>query len=278
MHLAGISFALLSAVLFGGGDFGGGFATRRRHPIQVLAWSALSGLIILGSLAWVVGEPLPSLHSALWAAGAGLAGALGLVALYRALSMGHAAIVSPLAGVIGAMLPVVVGAIIAGLPRPMQMLGFVSAMLGIALVTRTASSLPPATSKQVLLAVLSGVGFGAFFILAAQVEDGAVLWPLMIAKGAATCLAWGTALLGQRRVPVFPGSGIAWLSGVLDAVANAFYLLAQQYTRLDVAVVLSSLYPAFTVLLAFWLLNERISRAQWVGVGLCSAAIALVAL
>jgi len=167
MHLAGISFALRSAVLFGGGDFGGGFATRRRHPIQVLAWSALSGFIVLGSLAWTAGEPLPSLGSALWAAGAGLTGALGLVALYRALSMGHAAIVSPLTGVIGAVLPVVAGAVIAGLPRLTQMLGFVSAMVGIALVTRTASSLLPATSEQVLLAVLSGVGFGAFFVLVA---------------------------------------------------------------------------------------------------------------
>jgi drug/metabolite transporter (DMT)-like permease len=278
MYFLGISFALLSAVLFGGGDFGGGFATRRRHPVQVLAWSALSGFVVLGSLAWVVGEPLPSLGTALWAAGAGLAGALGLVALYQALSMGHAAIVSPLAGVVGAVLPVVVGALTAGLPRPAQLLGFVSAMLGIALVTRAESSLAPASKAQVVLAVLSGIGFGAFFILAAQVEEGAVLWPLMIAKGTATCLAWGIALVGQRRVPVFPGSGIAWLSGGLDAVANALYLLAQQYTRLDVAVVLSSLYPAFTVLLAFWLLQERISRAQWVGVGLCSAAIALVAL
>jgi drug/metabolite transporter (DMT)-like permease len=92
------------------------------------------------------------------------------------------------------------------------------------------------------------------------VAPGAVLVPLMTAKVAAVCVAWGIAVLGQHRMPAVKGSGIAWLSGALDAGANAFYLLAQQHTRMDVAVVLTSLYPAFTVLLAYVLLKERVSR------------------
>jgi drug/metabolite transporter (DMT)-like permease len=276
MHLLGVSFALFSALLFGGGDFSGGFATRRWGPFQVLAWSALSGVASLGVLAWMLREPLPSVGSALWAAGAGLSGALGLVALYRALARGNAALVSPLAGVIGAAVPVVVGAFTEGLPGMTQVLGFASAVLGIGLVTR----MPPALGSsrgQVILGILAGCGFGAFFLLIAQVEPGAVLVPLMVAKGTAVCVAWGIALFGQNQMPVVRGSGVAWLSGALDAGANACYLLAQQHTRLDVAVVLTSLYPAFTVLLAYALLKERISRAQWMGVGLCSAAIALIA-
>jgi drug/metabolite transporter (DMT)-like permease len=272
----GIPFALLSALLFGGGDFSGGFATRHRGAFQVLAWSALSGAASLGLLAWLLREPLPSPGSALWAAGAGLSGALGLTALYRALSRGNAALVSPLAGIVGAALPVIVGAFTEGLPGTVQLLGFASAGIGIGLVTRTPSASGSARG-QVALGILAGCGFGFFFLLLAQVAPGAVLVPLMTAKVAAVCVAWGIAVLGQHRMPAVKGSGIAWLSGALDAGANALYLLAQQHTRLDVAVVLTSLYPAFTVLLAYVVLKERVSRVQWAGVGLCSAAIALIA-
>jgi drug/metabolite transporter (DMT)-like permease len=288
-HLLGVSFALLSALLFGSGDFSGGLATRRalatrrgtatgRHrPFQVLAWSALSGALALGLLAWCTREPLPARASLLWAAGAGLSGALGLVALYRALAQGNAAVVSPIAGVVGAALPVIVGAFTQGLPGAARLLGFASAMVGIGLVTRAPSHSAGTSREPILLAGLSGVGFGAFYLFAAQIEPGAVLAPLAVAKVTGGCVAWGAAYLGGRRLPSVQGSGIAWLAGALDAAANALYLLAQQYTRLDVAVVLSSLYPAVTVLLAFLLLKERISRAQWTGVALCSAAIALIA-
>ena len=139
-HLLGVSFALLSALLFGGGDFSGGVATRRRRPFQVLAWSALSGALALGLLAWWTREPLPAQASLLWAAGAGLSGALGLVALYRALAQGNAAVVSPMAGVIGAALPVIVGTFTEGLPGAARLLGFASAMLGIRITRIHAAS------------------------------------------------------------------------------------------------------------------------------------------
>ena len=281
MHLLGVSLALLSAVLYGAGDFSGGFATRRNPPFRVLAWSALSGTAMLGLLAWLLREPLGPPASALWAAVGGLLGAIGVAALYRALSLGHAAVVSPIAGVIGAALPVLVGALTEGLPGAAPMLGFASAALGIVLVTRSTSESTavsaPASRQQLWLAVFAGLCFGAFFVLIARVEAGAVLVPLLIAKVVAVLLAWGATAFTERRLPAIKGYGVAWLSGVLDAAANAVYLLARQHTRLDVAVVLASLYPAFTVLLAYVVLKERISRVQWMGVALCTAAIALIA-
>jgi drug/metabolite transporter (DMT)-like permease len=90
-------------------------------------------------------------------------------------------------------------------------------------------------------------------------------------------VAWGVTFLGERRLPAVQDSRIAWVSGALDAGANALYLLAQRYTRLDVAVVLTSLYPAVTALLAYLLLKERISRLQWAGVAHCLVACALIA-
>jgi uncharacterized membrane protein len=131
---------LLSAALFGGGDFGGGVVTRHSRHFQVLAWSALSGVLSLGMLTWLTGESLPSPTSVLWAAGAGLSGSLGLLALYRALAQGSAAVVSPLAGVIGAVMPVVVVAFAECLPGPTRVLGFASTMLGIGLVARASSA------------------------------------------------------------------------------------------------------------------------------------------
>jgi drug/metabolite transporter (DMT)-like permease len=129
-----------------------------------------------------------------------------------------------------------------------------------------------------VLAFAAGLGFGGFFILIAQVPGAGVFAPLLVARLAA--LAAALMLLAARRVPL-PGLGsnpVALLAGVLDAGGNIFYVLAQRLTRLDVAAVLASLYPAATVLLAWIVLKERVSPAQWSGAALCLAAVVLIAL
>ncbi len=262
--------------MFGGGDFSGGVATRRQHQFQVLALSAIVSIALLGALALLWREAMPSARSVLWAAAAGAAGSLGLAALYRGLSLGNAAIVSPTAGVIGAALPVVFAALTEGLLPPVRMIGFVIAITGIWLVTRVSSEQGPSSHQSLLLATLSGIAFGAFFILIAQVEAGSVFLPLMFAKAAAIGIALALLRLKGLPLPTPCSNPTALVAGLLDASANALYLLASQLTRLDVAVVLTSLYPAGTVLLARVLQKEPISRLQWVGVSLCLAAIALI--
>jgi drug/metabolite transporter (DMT)-like permease len=278
-HLLGILSALSSAALWGAGDFCGGLASRRVALFQVLVLSSGMGVAVLLAFALLWGESLPDSGSLLWAALAGGSGLLGLAALYQGLSQGNAAVVSPVAGVIGTALPVVFSVFTQGLPSATQSLGFLLALAGIWLVTRSSASDDslPSVVGGLSLAALAGIGFGGFFILIAQVDDGALFSPLVIAKLASLALA---AVIVRRLGMPLPGvtsSPAALLTGALDAGANSFYLLATRFTRLDVAVVLSSLYPAGTVLLARWVLKEQVSPLQWIGVGLCVAAIGLIA-
>lgn len=276
-HIFGVLLALSSALVYGSADFSGGVATRRAHQFQVLALASFASVIFMGTFMIIGRETLPSVKSIGWASSAGIAGALGIVVFYRALSLGNMAIVAPIAGVIGAILPVLFSIVTEGFPRTSQLLGFIIAALGIWFVTRTSSQSEQVNcSKGIFLAVLSGLGFGSFFILIAQVESGSLFASLTIQKSASACIA--LLLLMSRRLsfPPLQSNPVAFLAGILDAGANALYLFAKQFTRLDVAAVLSSLYPAATVILACVLLKERISRLQWAGVILCMAAIGFI--
>jgi drug/metabolite transporter (DMT)-like permease len=277
-HVLGILFALISAATWGGGDFSGGLATRRMSQFQALTAGAVSALAILLCLALLLGEPIPSPTDILWSVLAGVAAAVGVASLYYALSVGSSAIVAPTAAVIGAIVPVLFGSLFEGLPRAAQLLGFLAGLLGIWLITRSASGTGLGDRQGLWSAITAGIGFGAYFILIAQVRPGAVFAPVIVVK--ITTLLLGLAVLAMRRerLPSLRGVPIALLAGVLDAGGSIFYLLAQHSTRLDVAAVLSSMYPAFTVILSYFVLRERISAAQWVGVALCIVAISLIAI
>jgi drug/metabolite transporter (DMT)-like permease len=277
-QLIGILFALSSAFVWGGGDFSGGLAARRSHQFQVLALSAFSGILLLLVLAMLKGESLPSPTSALWAILAGVMGAVGMAALYRVLSSGHMASAAPTAAAIGAALPVAFNIWIEGLPTTAQLIGFALAFLGIGLTSQISFSNRGEFRQSFVLTVGAGVGFGCFFILIAQVERGLVFTPLIIARSIAFCLA--LLLLRVRHLPLISLTlnRTALVAGVLDAAGTAFYMLAKQFTRLDIAAMLTSLYPVITVLLAYLVLKETVTRAQWLGVGVCLTAIVLITL
>lgn len=277
-NFLGVLLALTSAAVWGSGDFSGGVATRRGSQYHVLLLSALSGLVLLVGLAIIKREAWPPLSGWIFAALGGVSGALGIACLYRALSMGHAASVAPTTAVISAMLPVLVGAVLLGLPPANQLAGFAVAVPGLWLVSQPAQGSARVSRSELVLALLAGVGFGGFFVFVGQVGIGYVYTPLVIAR--TLTLATGLLLILGRRLPLpaLTGNPVALMAGLLDAGGNIFYVLARQYTRLDVAAVLSSLYPAATVLLAWLLLKERISARQWFGAALCVAAVALIAL
>ena len=158
--LLGITLALTSALVWGAGDFSGGFATRRAHQYQVLALSALSGIIILVVCALLRREAMPAPGSALWAGLAGLVGACGLAAFYRALALGQAVKVAPTAAVIGAVIPVVFSIFTQGPPGTGRLVGFGLAVVGIWLVSQSAVQ-PGGTARQTFwLTIFAGLGFG----------------------------------------------------------------------------------------------------------------------
>jgi len=277
-NLIGIFSAVASAVSWGSGDFSGGQATRKSHQYQVLILAASSGIVFLAISAFIWGEGMPPGRTIFWAGLAGLAGALGMAALYRALSMGNTASVAPTSAITCAALPVIFGLITQGLPDTSQLAGFAVAFLGIWLVSRSANAREKHFREGMTLAFLSGIGFGCFFIFIAMVEKGQVFIPVLIARSVTLIVA--LIMLRVRRLPL-PGPGsnpFALLAGLLDTGGNIFYLLATQFTRLDIAALLSSFYPAMTVILANVILKESLSKTQLAGIFLCLAALALMSL
>ena len=275
--LLGVLFGLTSALVWGSGDFSGGFATRKINQFQVLLLASCSGVLILLVLAFAWNESWPSRADAAWAALAGISGALGILALYRALSLGYAATVAPTAAVLSAALPVLFNFFSAEPPNQFQLAGFGLALAGIGLVSKSSTS--DKLSRTALgLAILAGLGFGGFFILIAQVGAGAVFAPLLVARFVSLITALALLLVNRLPLPAPLASPVALLAGILDTGGNVFDVLAQQFTRLDVAAVLASLYPATTVLLAYLILKEKVGPLQWLGVALCLASVALIIL
>lgn len=274
----GIFLALAAAFTWGSADFCGGLASRKNHVLQVLTVSSFSGILLLILCILAQKEALPSAASFLWAAASGISGAAGLALFYYGLSLGNTVSVAPTAAVVGAVFPVVFGSVTEGLPRFLQIAGFGLAFLGIWFVTRPASLENPPTRSGFWIAVLAGLFFGGFFILIAQVKPGEVLFPLLISRSFEFLMASLFLFVRKIPLPALRMNKIALLTGVLDAGGSILFLLAKQLSRLDVSVILSSLYPVITVYLAYFVLKEKISLAQWAGVVLCFSAVVLISI
>ncbi|MDR3577000.1 MAG: EamA family transporter [Anaerolineaceae bacterium] len=276
-NLPGIVLALTAAFAWGSGDFAGGYATRRSNQYYVLALSSFSGLVMAVIAAFLWRERFPALQGILFAMTAGVSGGLGIAALYRALSIGRAASVAPTSGVIGAALPVIFTALTQGLPAPLKLVGFGLAFAGIWLVSAAHSDDKNGLAHQgFVLACLAGVGFSGFFILLGLVEPGKIFTPVILARFTATCTALVLIKIKRLPLPKLTTNPVALLAGVLDAGGNLFYILSKQLIRLDIVVVIASLYPAATVFLSGVILKEKVSRSQWLGVLICLAAIILI--
>lgn len=275
---AAILFGLASAASWGAGDFSGGLASKRSNVAVVIVVSQFFGVIILVGLALLWQESIPAAAHLLSGALAGLAGALGLVALYRGLATGHMGVVAPLTAVVAAGVPVLFGFFSAGLPESQRLVGFGFAFAGIWTISRHGPGGVIAL-RELMLALLAGAGFGLFFIFIDQVSERAVYWPLVAARLASMTLL-SAILLGRRRVTAWRPLNLPLLvlTGALEAGGNVFFALASALGRLDIAAVLGSLYPASTVFLAWLVLKERLSGRQWVGIAAVLVAIILITL
>lgn len=278
--LAAIGFGLASAASWGAGDFSGGLATRRAPVLGVLTVGQLAGVSLLAATGLLAGEALPTPGTIGWAVAAGAAGAVGLGALYRGLAVGRMGVVAPLSAVLSAAIPVALGALGEGVPPAAKLAGFTLGLGGIWLVAGAGGGAAGAGERPagVGLALLAGLGFGGFLVLMARGAQGGTWWPLAAARATTLVLALAAALALRR--PWAPPRGAlpaVLLSGALDAGGNACFVLASQAGRLDVAAVLSSMYPASTVALAALLLRERLSRRQGAGLAAVLGAIALIA-
>lgn len=270
-----IVFGLAASLCWGSGDFSGGLASRRAHTTSVVLADYGVGFILLVMLALVWKEPLPNPSDLLWGGLGGVAGVLGLLAFYTALARGKMGIVAPVSAVLTATLPVLFNALTAGLPTLLQLVGLVLALLAIGLISRPERTrgLP----KGLGLALLAGCGFGCFFILISRVNTAATFWPLAIARF--TAVAVLLIVTRVRRTPIQLGRAAAplvVLAGTLGAIGNVCFLIAAHSGRLDVATILSSLYPAATVGLSAVVLRERATGTQAAGILLVLLAVPLI--
>ena len=275
--LSTVAFALAASLTWGAGDFSGGLATRRAQVLSVVVGAYAVGLIMLIALALVWSEPFPTTLDLMWGSVAGLAGAVGLVAFYQALAVGRMGIVAPIAAMLSAVLPVLFDAFFEGLPGPLQLIGFVLALIAVGLISGL--GVVKGRPKGLGLALLAGIGFGSFFILISRVSNGAVFWPLAAARLSSLLFLLAVVLI--RRQKVLPEKSVwlvIFLAGALDVAGNVFFVQATHAGRLDVAAILSSLYPAVTVLLATIFLKERVTRLQAIGIFVALVAIPLISI
>jgi drug/metabolite transporter (DMT)-like permease len=293
---ATIALSLLSAIIWGASDFLGGIAARRMPASVVVMLSHLLSLAMLVALALLTASPLPHGAAALYALTAGLAGGAGVMVLYKALALGGMGLTAAVSGVVTAALPVAWGLTSDGLPRRIQVCGFVVAAVSIWWIAAPpsigkGSAARSASARQgILLGAIAGICFGALLILLKLAARGGVLWPLAYARLISASLAVAVTLYGARasnaaaarsaalRWPGWSALGLIAMTGLLDASGNSFYTLATRLGRLDIAAVLGSLYPASTILLAALLLQERTTRRQTAGMALALAAVVLISL
>jgi drug/metabolite transporter (DMT)-like permease len=275
--LASVVFGLASAASWGAGDFSGGLATRRAPAAGVVIASQGVGIALLVVLALATGEAVPSAGQLGWAALAGANGAFGLLALYSALASGRMGIAAPISGVVGAVVPVLVGMQIHGPPGMIRLAGFALALVGVWLLSAAGGSAQGARSRELVLPFLAGVSFGLFLVFIHRAGGAGILWPLTTARGTSIAVLVAIGLLTRTlRLPGRPALALTALAGLLDTGGNAFFVLAARAGRLDVAGVLSSLYPAATVALACLLLGERLTGRQTAGAVATLVAIACV--
>jgi drug/metabolite transporter (DMT)-like permease len=270
--------ALSGAVLWGVGDFLGGFASRRLAVVAVLAISQAIGLAGVALWVWITSDPFPGLSEILPAAAAGVAGLIGLAALYRGLAVGAMGIVAPISAA-SPVVPLAVDAARGLAPTALQSLGIVLVLAGIVALSREPSGVGTTSiAAGAGLAVVAALGFGGFVVGLDAGSDESAPWAVVAARSASVAIALAAAALMStslrapaRLLPVLVGVG------AFDTGANVCVAFATTKGAAGIVAVLSALYPIVTVVLARLVLDERLSVARRAGGVTALAGAALIA-
>lgn len=278
-----ILFGLTSALTWGAGDFAGGLSSRKLGAYRAVLYGDFFGLLILFVAASIYRENFPTLYPLLIAALAGMLGSMGLLVLYYSMIKGQMSIAAPVSALLAATLPVIVGGMLDGLPKPLQFLGFGFALAAVWMISQGDSTEKFHIGRlaDLRLPLLAGLGFGSYFVLmgAATRATTSTFWPMIASRTAGTLLLLVFVLIRREALGVPRNAWkVVLANAILDVSGNLFYVLALKTGRLDVSAVLSSLYPGATVMLAWLILKEHISRRQWLGILAALIAIALMTL
>jgi len=270
--------AALAALSFGAADYSGGKASRAHNVPAVLVLSQSVGLAGIVVVAFALGQPAASVADLGWGVLAGLSGVVGLGMLYRGLASGTAAVVSPTAALFGGGIPIVAGVLLGESPSTTAWMGVALALPAILLLSLAREPGARFDRRSIVYGVAAGVGFGGYYILIDRTGTGSGFWPLAAARVASIGLVAVVAVASRRKLVVSSGARrFAVLAGSLDMAANVFFLLATRLGLLVTSAVVSSLYPAPTVVLARVFDRQRLGPRRIAGLVLSLAGVALMA-
>ena len=295
--MTGVLLALGAAAAYGLSDFVGGVASRRTS-VWPVAFTACLGAAVGSLLLALLLPGRPGGHDLAWGALGGIGSGVGTAFLYRGFARGRMGVVGPVSAVGAALLPAAVGVLTDERPSALVWVGMVLALPGIWLVSQepaaptesvesaepgptpgTGRVPAPRSAPGLADGVLAGAGFGLLFAALGQVPEGAGYWPVLVAQLVSlVAVVTASLLLGGDPRPRVPGHWLGLVAGLTAATAVVGFVLARQQGLLSVSAVLTSLYPAATVLLAVVVLHERLHRVQTLGLALCGVSVACVVL
>ena len=286
--MAAIALGFASAVVWGAADFLGGLKSRQLTVLTVMLVSQATGLVAIAIAAAARGEGPPGGDIVPWILLSGTAGTVGLAAFYRGLAVGAMGVVAPISAS-AAAIPVAVGVVGGERPSALQFAGVLVAIVGVAVASYEPPDRPPPaeravgggrrarTSAGVGLALLAALGFGFFFVALDEASDRDLLWALLMSRTVSTCLLVAAALAVRPRFDLTRGDARDLAAvGLLDIGANALFGAATTLGLVSIVSVLGSLYPVTTLLLARFLLGERLHATQRGGAIGALAGVALI--
>ena len=273
----GIFLATLASVFTGTGDFLGGLASRGGSVWGVGTWNHLAGAVVVPALALALGGEI-TVDLVVWGSAAGIAGAVGVVALYAGFTQSSMSVVSPIAAVGSATWPVVWSVARGDIPGGLVLIGIVVGIVAIWVVSGGSRTALVGDPVGLRYGVISGLGFGSMLILLSFTADGSNIWALFPARisGAVFLIILASRLGHRIRLPR-RSLLLAILAGTATVVGNGLFIISAGIELLAVATVLAAMFPATTVLLAWLVLHERLTPRRMSGLALALVAVGLVA-
>ena len=270
--------ALCGALSWGVGDFLGGLASRRLAVLTVLAVSQAVGLGGVLLWVWIAGDSFPGVVELAPATAAGVAGLIGLGALYRGLAVGAMGVVAPISAA-SPLVPLAVDATRGTTPGTLQWLGIALVVTGIVTLSREPSVGTTRMAAGAGLALVAALGFGLFVVGLDAGADESAPWAVVAARSASVALAVAVAIFYTHTSLRPPRSLLPLLIGIgiFDTGANVLVAFATTRQAAGIVAVLSALYPVVTVVLARFVLGERLSATRRAGGVVAVAGAALVA-
>jgi drug/metabolite transporter (DMT)-like permease len=284
-----VVLALVASLFIGVSDFLGGTVSRTRDPLETSLVLFLATTVTLVPFAIALGASDLSTHDLALGAVPGLTTSIAYVGFFTAIAHGRISIVAPISAAVTALAPAIVGIAEGNSLSTIALAGVICALVSIPLVAYETDDGHPddddhpagedvwSTTRQVLVSMLCGVGFGFYFVCIGHTHRSSGLWPTVATLVVAIAITVPIAARGGVMPAAATLSRLAIAGGIALGIADAALTTALQRGPLTVASVLGNLYPLVTIVLGVTILNERLRSWHAVGILLAVAGVSMIA-